>query len=139
MYAEGLGVEEDDREAVNWFQEAADQGYIRAQYRLGRHYQKGRGVPRDSGMACKWFQKAAEQGYRGAQYRLGSAYAAGDGVKRDDVRAYAWLYAAALGGGVRELKARNRLREKLTAAQLIEGERLGQMFAREYGGLDVDD
>ena len=35
MYAKGQGVEKDFKEAVKWFQKAADQGYAHAQDNLG--------------------------------------------------------------------------------------------------------
>jgi TPR repeat protein len=42
MYDEGLGVAEDDAEAVRWFRLAAEQGYAWAQNNLGRMYYSGR-------------------------------------------------------------------------------------------------
>ena len=42
-----FGVQQDDTEAVRWFQLAAEQGHARAQYFLGGMYGEGRGVPQD--------------------------------------------------------------------------------------------
>jgi len=44
MYANGLGVPEDDAEAARWFRLAAEQGNALAQYNLGFIYDSGRGV-----------------------------------------------------------------------------------------------
>jgi TPR repeat protein len=46
MYANGKGVEQDFKEAIKWFQKAADQGFAEAQYNLGFMYDKGQGVER---------------------------------------------------------------------------------------------
>ena len=44
MYHQGLGVEHDFREAVKWYQKAADQGYENGQSNLGVMYGMGKGV-----------------------------------------------------------------------------------------------
>ena len=75
--------------------EAAEQGYVTAQYRLGVAYGNGYGVPEDDVEAVKWYRKAAEQGHADAQYNLGSAYATGEGVAQDDVMAVKWFRKAA--------------------------------------------
>ncbi len=41
MYEDGLGVPEDDAEAVRWFRLAAEQGYAFAQFNLGSVYYCG--------------------------------------------------------------------------------------------------
>ena len=35
MYDQGLGVSQDNEQAVAWYRKAADQGYAVAQYNLG--------------------------------------------------------------------------------------------------------
>jgi uncharacterized protein len=47
MYSEGLGVPQDDAEAVKWYRRAADQGLAGAQSGLGSLYNEGKGVPQD--------------------------------------------------------------------------------------------
>jgi uncharacterized protein len=74
MYAEGLGVPQDDRTAVKWYRLAAEQGLAEAQTNLGVAYSQGRGVPQDHGTAVRWYRLAAEQGYANAQYNLGLMY-----------------------------------------------------------------
>jgi TPR repeat protein len=44
MYANGQGVAQDYKEAVNWYRKAAEQGDERAQYNLGVMYAIGQGV-----------------------------------------------------------------------------------------------
>ena len=43
MYANGVGVPQDDAEAVKWYRLAAEQGYASAQLELGRMYANGAG------------------------------------------------------------------------------------------------
>ncbi|WP_429946393.1 tetratricopeptide repeat protein [Bibersteinia trehalosi] len=38
---------ENDKQAVYWFKKAAEQGYAKAQFTLGRIYDNGKGVRRD--------------------------------------------------------------------------------------------
>ncbi len=62
MYQFGLGVPEDEAEAVKWYRRAADQGYAAAQYSLGNMYNRGEGVPEDYVQAYAWWNLAAAQG-----------------------------------------------------------------------------
>ena len=66
MYGEGVGVPENESEAVKWFRKAADQGYADAQYNLGLMYDNGEGVPENESEAVKWYRKAADQGHASA-------------------------------------------------------------------------
>lgn len=44
MYENGRGLAQDDRQAVAWYQKAADQCLALAQYNLDVMYKEGRGV-----------------------------------------------------------------------------------------------
>ena len=70
MYADGIGVAEDDEEALHWFRQAAEQGSVGAQVKLGEMYSQGRGVSRDLARAWTWFDRAAAGGHEGAAARL---------------------------------------------------------------------
>jgi TPR repeat protein len=58
MYEIGVGVEEDQLEAVKWYAKAAEQGDAKAQFDLGRMYDNGEGVEQDKAEAVKWYAKA---------------------------------------------------------------------------------
>jgi TPR repeat protein len=88
----------DYAEAARRFRNAARQGYLRAQFRLGAMYAKGRGVPLDYAEALKWYRKAAEGGYVYAQANLGYMYARGRGVPRSAAEAARWYRKAARQG-----------------------------------------
>ena len=97
-YDNGIGVPEDDTEAVKWYRLAADQGDADAQLNLGLMYDNGNGVPEDDTEAVKWYRLAADRGHAIAQFNLGVMYATGNGVPEDDVESYARLnVAGALG------------------------------------------
>ena len=98
MYANSLGVPENDIEAVKWYRKAAEQGLAIAQHYLGVMYAKGRGVPRNDQEAVKWYHRAAEQGDADAQHYLGVMYAKGRGVPEDDAEAARWYRKAAEQG-----------------------------------------
>ena len=76
--------------------EAADQGYVVAQFNLGFMYDLGRGVQQDYTEAEKWYRKAAEQGDAAAQYNLGRMYVLGHGVMHNFEEAVDWFYKAGL-------------------------------------------
>ena len=131
MYANGERVPEDAREAVKWFRKAAEQGFASAQYNLGLMYDNGEGVPEDDREAAKWLRKAAEQGDASAQYNLGVMYANGEGVPEDYVKAYAWINLAAAQGQKDVVKSKDRLRPKMTSAQVAKAQELaGELYKR---------
>jgi hypothetical protein len=87
LYAKGIGVGRDYREAAKWYRKAAEQGHTQAQYELGRLYAQGLGVARDYSEAAKWYRLAAEKGYIPAQHFLGHLYAIGRGLETEYLEA----------------------------------------------------
>ncbi len=61
MYVKGLGVPQDDAEAVKWYRKAAEQGNAEAQFNLGSMYENGEGVPQDYVQAHMWYNLAASR------------------------------------------------------------------------------
>ena len=106
IYRDGLCVEKDEVEAVEWYRKAAEQGHARAQNNLGVMYACGRGVEKEEAEAVAWYRKAAEQEYAATQFNLGVMYANGRGVEKDDVQAVEWYRKAAEQGNA---TARRRL------------------------------
>ena len=101
MYGTGQGVDQNFKEAVKWFQKAADQGNANAQCSLGQIFSGNLGlgeekeVKQDFKEAVKWYQKAADQGDALAQYNLGVIYRDGQGVEQDFKEAVKWYQKAA--------------------------------------------
>ena len=98
MYAKGLGVLRDDKEAIEWYHKSAEQGFAAAQLNLGVMYANGQGVLQDDKEAVEWYRKAAKQGLADAQFNLGLMCANGRGVLQDDKEAVEWYRKAAEQG-----------------------------------------
>ncbi len=120
MYKEGLGVIQDDKEAVKWFRLAAEQGRVEAQHSLGSMYNNGQGVLQDYKEAVKWYRLAAEQGHASAQVNLGSMYGTGQGVLQDYARAHMWYNLASAAGNSQYGTKHRDLVAKLMTPQQIE-------------------
>lgn len=58
----------DEGELIQYM--AAEQGYARAQYKLGLCYEKGEGVKKNRQKAKEWYFKAAAQGMKEAEKAL---------------------------------------------------------------------
>lgn len=84
--------------AVTHFREAAEKGYAKAQYKLGRCYQYGHGVQVDLLEAIRLYREAAEQGNAEAQNELGLCYRKGIGVQIDYIEALKWFKKSAIQG-----------------------------------------
>ena len=103
------GGENNEREAVEWYTKAAEQGYADAQFNLALCYDDGEGVEKDPAKAVEWYTKAAEQGYAQAQCNLGVCYANGSGVKKDPAKAVEWFTKAAEQGHANAKKELEKL------------------------------
>ena len=97
-YYNGDGVAQDYTKAIEWFRQAAEQGYAAAQSAIGICHYYGRGVTQDYAQAANWYRKAAEQGYARAQNNLGVCYHNGQGVTQDYTQAANWYRKAAEQG-----------------------------------------
>lgn len=93
--ASGHGAAPDFVLARQWYDQAAQQGHVRAQWLLGGLYATGAaGVPRDGKLAASWCKKAAAAGFAPAQATLGTLFAQ---AKKMD-RAVPWWSKAAVQG-----------------------------------------
>jgi TPR repeat protein len=106
-YDQGVGVAEDNLEAVKWYARAAEAGKSEAQWRLAVKYDLGEGVPKDKQKALQWYLKAANQsgllakylpGVMESQRNIGYLYQYGDGVAKDPQEAFKWFLKAAQNG-----------------------------------------
>jgi TPR repeat protein len=92
--------------AIRWLEKAADSGFVRSLYTLGKIYADGVGVPVDEEKAFKLLLAAGQGGLDRAQYNLGKMYRDGRGVAADPAESAKWYeQAAAQGYG----KAQNKL------------------------------
>jgi len=124
IYLKGQEVERNVFEAIRWFHKAAEKGHLKAQFSLGKAYANGKAVDE----AVVWYTKAAEGGHPRAQNNLGLMYATGEGVQRDYIQAYKWWLLSSRKGDRIAERNRRRLKQKLTAAQIEDAERMAEEF-----------
>ncbi|MCM1508941.1 MAG: sel1 repeat family protein [Ruminococcus flavefaciens] len=98
MYLYGQHVQEDDYEAVEWFEKSAEQEFAPAQYHLGVCYLNGWGVEQDEYEAVEWLEKASQQDYASADFELGKCYYYGVGTYEDEDYAETLIRSAAENG-----------------------------------------
>ena len=71
-YENGHGVEQNLNEAIKLYQQSAEKGNAKAQYKMGIFYKEGQGVEKSYTEAKNWLRKAAVQGYSKAIEELKS-------------------------------------------------------------------
>jgi len=86
---------------VHWYEKAANQGYIQAEYKLGWAYEFGIGVVVNKALAAYWYREAAERNHAEAQYRLGYFYSKGYGVPPNEQESRKWYIKSAKQGNRR--------------------------------------
>lgn len=95
IYAGGLGVPKNMRQAAKYYEQAAALGDVHALVALGSQYAEGDGVKQNYTKAANLFEKAAKKGEPTAQYNLAMIYAKGDGRHIDLFKTYEWMKLAA--------------------------------------------
>jgi len=99
LYAQGLGVDLDAKQAVKYWEMAAAQKNPDAAYQIGRVYADGRpGIDKNAAEAAKWFRKAGDLGSAPAQSLLGDLYMRGEGVAKSEKDAFTWYKKAVAQG-----------------------------------------
>lgn len=109
MYERGRGTEANMKQAVLWFERAAQKGQSSARARLGILYLEGQGVPQDYTKAYENLSSAAKDGVPAAQYFLALMYEEGHGVRANSAAAMTWYKKAAEGGYYQAQKGIARL------------------------------
>ncbi|MHA7774460.1 tetratricopeptide repeat protein [Roseibium sp. M-1] len=94
-YTEGAYVERDLDLALQYFEEAATQGSVRAQLRTAKAYLDGIGTERNSTKAIAWYQQAADAGSTTALLQLGRIFASGGITEINPELAFVYFYRAA--------------------------------------------
>ena len=132
----GRFVRQDHAASLQWFRKAAEQGFVDAQFNLGRIYgpadglyRRSRAAPEDYGEAAKWLGKAAAQGHTPAQIKLAELYASGGyGLDRDYVQAYLWTSVAAESGSEPARKQLASYTSRMSEAQIAEAKELARTW-----------
>ena len=76
----------------------AKQGYVAAQYALGKLYLSDDASVHDPELGIQWLEYAAYNGNHDASYRLGKEYLKGESVRRDTRKAMDHIYTSAQCG-----------------------------------------
>ena len=105
---EGVGVPQNLEEAARLFELAANKGFAKAQFKLGKCYYTGAGVKENDEKAAIWYEKAADQGDEKAQIEIARFYEKGIGVNESIEEAKKYYELAAQQGNE---DARKRLNE----------------------------
>lgn len=94
----GWGVENDMKQAYEWYKKAADQKQAAAFNALGNLYRMGNGVKQDLDKALDCYQNGANGGNAQAMLNLGNCYYFGMGIDKDLAQAVKWWQNAADNG-----------------------------------------
>jgi TPR repeat protein len=116
-YAKGVGVRQNDTEALAWLQQAADRDHPDAYMALGLMYSDGMAFAPDYRIAFNWFAKSAALNNAEAQFQLGGLYRKGLGVEKSARQAVEWYRKAAEQG---HEGAKARLKEMYRAKEAKE-------------------
>jgi len=117
------------RNAITWYEAAAQAGVPSAQFKLANAYFAGAGVTRDPQQALQWYQRAAAQGQPEAQHALGIFLTGGLAGPPDAVEGYKWLLLADRAGTPDSKGVREKAAEKLSAADRKRAEALAATFS----------
>jgi hypothetical protein len=60
-YSSGINVPKDSREAMIWYEKAADQGEINSMVAMGEGFENGLAGPKDISKAIEWYERAIAQ------------------------------------------------------------------------------
>jgi hypothetical protein len=94
IYVGGFGVEKDCAKGEPLVMRAAQAGYARAQYDMGRFTGTGWCGPINPKESFAWYLKAAKQRDPDAAFSVGLAYAEGSATPIDVGEAYCWFRAS---------------------------------------------
>lgn len=103
-----------NKEAFEWLQKSADQGYGPAQYTLGKLYFTGSSMAlkENKTEAIKWYKKAVDNGQVTAMYELGTCAEGGYGMVKNIKLAREYYQQAADYGSKNAIERMNETFEK---------------------------
>ncbi|MFA0810869.1 tetratricopeptide repeat protein [Microbulbifer epialgicus] len=105
MYQKGLGIEENQDEALKWYKQAAELGSEEGQFYLAKWHLKNR----DNKAAFECFKRSSMNDYSPALYRLGWIYENGKGIGVDKNKALLYYERSADLGHVFALRNLGRM------------------------------
>ena len=95
MHHKGLGVEQNYKTAIKWYEMAANQDNEDAQHTLGNLYRNGEGkkdaVTKDLNKAMYYYKKASDNGFPYSTFTIGLMYEKGEGVDKSVKNSAKWF------------------------------------------------
>ena len=122
MYRRGLGVVQDDREALLWYLSAAEAGHMLGQYAAGLAFDRGIGTDRDIANALHYLGEAALQGHAAAPVQIGNIHYLGKDTGVDHARAYFWWQIGVNRNAPGATQNMFRLKQEISDQDLIRAE-----------------
>lgn len=102
MYDEGLGVDKDEKKALELYQKADALGNQEATAVLGKRALSDTSIENNQEVALEYLKKSAYNGNADALYQLGEMYAKGEGgVEKEYTYAFGYYLLGALKGDKR--------------------------------------
>lgn len=95
-YSNGVGVEYDNEQAVNYLKMASELEDPMGMYELGIKLFMGYGVKQNFTEATKMFERSAKRGNKNAQYQMALMYAESTPIAKDNKKATEWYDKAVL-------------------------------------------
>ena len=89
------------KQSFYWVQQAAEQGYSKAQFAIAEMYMNGVVVPMNAKKAKVWYEKAAAEDNLDGLNGLARLYRYGTGVRKDYEKAFQYYQQGALEGHTR--------------------------------------
>lgn len=133
----GYGVLQSYSEAIKWYNESANNGYVHAAFHLAGIYEKGEVVARNALEAVRLYELAANQGHAEAQGILGVILMNGvDGIiAQNYIEAHKWFNlsaacANAYEGNIREgsIKFRDYVAELMTPDEILKAQEMASLW-----------
>ena len=135
LYLQGRTVARSSTDAAKWYKKAGEGFQPDAWYNLAQLYLAGDGVTENPSAALQLYRKAALSGHPGAAVNLAYIYANGLATAPNYIRAYGWLSLARLKQ--QEVVEANLviLQDRMTDAEIEQGEAFAEELAAEVRRL----
>jgi TPR repeat protein len=138
MHASGVGLPQNNSEAVRWYRIAAEKGNIKAQSLIGTAYHRGMGLAVDDVQATQWLNKAADQMDPLAQFQLGDGFESGWVGQKDNAEAYKWYLLSGSQGYTKAAKKVAVIENILTRDQRVDGQTRASEFRVERVKKEIE-
>src|SRR5436305_1886541 len=94
-YYDGIGVEEDEQKALEWFLISAENGNSVSQYWIALYCRNNTNIEGNEKKSFEWFLKSAENGNIDAQYEVAKCFIHCIGVEANEQKSFEWFLRSA--------------------------------------------